>query len=98
MVLDGATMHVPLSGLNQVRSDGLDWQIPGYRSELVTALVRSLPKEVRRRLIPFGETIDAVLKVFAGTVNHEPVAALNCAGAKAAGVTARWAAPAVWAG
>ncbi len=60
--LDGATMHVPLSGLNQVRSDGLDWQIPGYRSELVTALVRSLPKDVRRRLIPFGETIDAVLE------------------------------------
>ena len=60
--LDGATMHVPLSGLNQVRSDGLDWQIPGYRSELVTALVRSLPKDVRRRLIPFGDTIDAVLE------------------------------------
>jgi acetylglutamate kinase len=33
------------------------------------------------------ETIDAVLKVFAGTVNHELVAALNCAGAKAAGLS-----------
>jgi acetylglutamate kinase len=33
------------------------------------------------------ETIDAVLKVFAGTVNHELVAALNCAGARAAGLS-----------
>jgi acetylglutamate kinase len=33
------------------------------------------------------ETIDAVLKVFAGTVNHQLVAALNCAGARAAGLS-----------
>lgn len=33
------------------------------------------------------ETIDAVLKVFAGTVNHELVAALNRAGALAVGLT-----------
>ncbi len=33
------------------------------------------------------ETVDAVLKVFAGTVNHELVAALNRAGAKAVGLT-----------
>jgi acetylglutamate kinase len=33
------------------------------------------------------ETIDAVLKVFAGTVNHELVAALNRSGALAVGLT-----------
>ena len=42
--LDGVTVHVPLSGLNQVRVEGFDWQIPGHRAELVTALVKSLPK------------------------------------------------------
>ena len=60
--LDGVTVHVPLAGLNQVSADGFDWQIPGHRAELVTALVRSLPKDVRRQLIPLGETIDAVLQ------------------------------------
>jgi ATP-dependent helicase HrpA len=60
--LDGVTVHVPLSGLNQVNGDGFDWQIPGHRAELVTALVRSLPKDVRRQLIPLGETIDAVME------------------------------------
>ncbi len=59
--LDGVTVHVPLSGLNQVSADGFDWQIPGHRADLVTALVKSLPKDVRRQLIPLGETIEAVL-------------------------------------
>jgi ATP-dependent helicase HrpA len=60
--LDGVTVHVPLSGLNQVSADGFDWQIPGHRVDVVTALVRSLPKDVRRQLIPLGETIDAVME------------------------------------
>jgi acetylglutamate kinase len=33
------------------------------------------------------ETVDAVLKVFAGSVNHELVATLNSAGARAVGLT-----------
>ena len=86
--LDGVTVHVPLAGLNQVRSDGFDWQIPGHRAELVTALVKSLPKDVRRRLIPFGETVDAVLEHLGGSdVEGGPlVEALAIAVHEAAGV------------
>jgi ATP-dependent helicase HrpA len=58
--LDGVTVHVPLSGLNQVTPDGFDWQIPGHRAELIATLIRSLPKDVRRRVNPIGETIAAV--------------------------------------
>jgi ATP-dependent RNA helicase HrpA len=54
--LDGVTLRVPLVVLNQLGGDGLDWHIPGYRDELVHALVRTLPKDVRRALIPLGET------------------------------------------
>ena len=54
--LDGVTVHVPLTALNQVTDDGFDWQVPGYRRELVGALVRTLPKDVRRALIPAAET------------------------------------------
>jgi ATP-dependent helicase HrpA len=49
---DGVTVHVPLALLNQVDPAGFDWQVPGHRLDLVTALVRSLPKAVRRRLVP----------------------------------------------
>ncbi len=52
--LDGVTVHVPLSGLNQVTPAGFDWQIPGHRPDVVATLIRSLPKEVRRRLNPIG--------------------------------------------
>ncbi|SDM55265.1 ATP-dependent RNA helicase HrpA [Nonomuraea jiangxiensis] len=49
---DGVTVHVPLQVLNQVNSDGFDWQIPGLREELITALIRSLPKNLRRNFVP----------------------------------------------
>ena len=54
--LDGVTLRVPLTALNQVDEATLDWQIPGYRGELVHALVRTLPKDIRRALIPLAET------------------------------------------
>ena len=38
--------------LNQVDADGFDWQVPGLREELVTALIRSLPKAIRRNFVP----------------------------------------------
>jgi ATP-dependent helicase HrpA len=59
--LDGVTVHVPLNGLNQITDDGFDWQVPGHRDELVEQLMRSLPKAIRRELIPFAETVNAVL-------------------------------------
>ena len=57
--LDGVTLRVPLTALNQVDEAALDWQIPGYRGELVQALVRTLPKDLRRALIPLGDTARA---------------------------------------
>ncbi|PGH49225.1 ATP-dependent RNA helicase HrpA [Streptomyces sp. Ru87] len=49
---DGVTVHIPLQVLNQVTPDGFDWQIPGLRENLVTELIRSLPKPVRRNYVP----------------------------------------------
>ncbi len=57
--LDGASVTVPLSEINQLDDSGFDWLIPGYRAELVDLLVRSLPKDVRRELIPMTETAAA---------------------------------------
>ncbi|MGZ3116405.1 ATP-dependent RNA helicase HrpA [Streptomyces sp. H62] len=49
---DGVTVHVPLQVLNQVTDEGFDWQIPGLREQVVTELIRSLPKPVRRNYVP----------------------------------------------
>lgn len=58
---DGVTVHIPLQILNQVSSEGFDWQIPGIRRELVMALVKSLPKPVRRNFVPAPNYADAFL-------------------------------------
>ncbi len=49
---DGVTVHIPLPVLNQVKDEGFDWQIPGIRYDLVVALIKSLPKPVRRNFVP----------------------------------------------
>ncbi len=49
---DGVTVHVPLERVGELRADEFTWLVPALRSELVTALIRSLPKELRRALVP----------------------------------------------
>jgi ATP-dependent helicase HrpA len=57
--LDGASIEVPLTALNQIETTGFDWLVPGYRRELVGLLLRSLPKDLRRNLIPMAESAAA---------------------------------------
>ncbi|MFB0833247.1 ATP-dependent RNA helicase HrpA [Arthrobacter halodurans] len=49
---DGVTVRVPILFLNQLDPDRFKWQIPGSRTELVTALIKSLPKQVRKNFVP----------------------------------------------
>ncbi len=71
--VDGVTVNVPLAVLPQLRSDGFDWLVPGLREELVTALIRSLPKQLRRPLVPVPETAAQV--VAALEAGREPIVA-----------------------
>ncbi|MCG8155821.1 ATP-dependent RNA helicase HrpA [Brenneria goodwinii] len=58
---DGVTAHIPLPILNQVRDEGFEWQIPGVRRDLVIALIKSLPKPMRRNFVPAPNYADAFL-------------------------------------
>ncbi len=58
---DGVTVHVPLQVLNQVADEGFDWQIPGLREQVVTELIRSLPKPIRRHYVPAPNYAQAFL-------------------------------------
>jgi ATP-dependent helicase HrpA len=59
---DGVTVHVPLKALPRLRSEGFDWLVPGLRTELVTALIRSLPKDLRRPLVPIPDVAAEVVE------------------------------------
>ncbi len=58
---DGVTVHIPVQVLNQVVDEGFDWQVPGLRPELATALVRSLPKGTRVHFVPAPDHAVAAL-------------------------------------
>jgi ATP-dependent helicase HrpA len=58
---DGVTVRVPLPVLGEVDGDGLAWQIPGLRLELVTSLIKSLPKQIRRNFVPAPTFAKAVV-------------------------------------
>ncbi|MEX3239054.1 ATP-dependent RNA helicase HrpA [Serratia quinivorans] len=58
---DGVTVHIPLPILNQVEQQGFEWQIPGIRRELIIALIKSLPKPVRRNFVPAPNYAEAFL-------------------------------------
>ena len=55
------TVHVPVEVLARLGGDEFSWQVPALREELVTALIKSLPKDLRRNFVPAPDTARAVL-------------------------------------
>jgi ATP-dependent helicase HrpA len=73
---DGVTVHIPLPVLNRVTPQGFDWQVPGLRLELITALLRSLPKALRRNFVPAPDHARALVDAFgrqASDASAEPL-------------------------
>ena len=58
---DGVMAHFDVRSLNQIGEAGFDWQVPGFRRQLVEALLRTLPKPIRRELSPVAETAAAIV-------------------------------------
>ena len=60
---DGVTARIPVALLAQVRDVGFEWLVPGMREELVTALIKTLPKALRRTVVPAPDYARAALSV-----------------------------------
>jgi ATP-dependent helicase HrpA len=52
---DGLTVDVPIAALERIDPTVFSWNVPGLRSELVEALMRSLPKRLRRLFLPIAD-------------------------------------------
>jgi ATP-dependent helicase HrpA len=83
---DGVTVDIPLASLNQVDGEEFGWQVPGLREELITELIRSLPKALRVRFVPAPETARKVLPEL-GPAHGDLLDALSAALRRMTGVT-----------
>ncbi|HAS84353.1 MAG TPA: ATP-dependent RNA helicase HrpA, partial [Verrucomicrobia bacterium] len=62
---DGITLTVPLAAVNQVDPKQLDWLVPGWQAERMAALLKALPKPVRRHFVPVPNYVQVLLEVMA---------------------------------
>ena len=58
---DGVNVRVDLGTLSQLSQDDLDWLVPGFFATKCEALMRALPKSLRRQLAPIPDRVQAVL-------------------------------------
>ena len=63
---DGMQVQLPLAALNQIEDADFDWLVPGLVEEKLTALIRSLPKSLRRHFVPAPEFARAVMQAVCG--------------------------------
>ncbi|MCB1859784.1 MAG: ATP-dependent RNA helicase HrpA, partial [Gammaproteobacteria bacterium] len=59
---DGVSLRVPLAVLNQISEDRCGWLVPGLLEERITALLRGLPKSLRKSFVPVPDYAAACLE------------------------------------
>ena len=64
---DGVTVSVPVSLLSHLDAEAFEWNVPGLREELVTALLRTMPKSVRKPFVPIPDTVSAIMPELVGS-------------------------------
>ena len=72
---DGVTARVPLAALNALEPAWFEWLVPGLLEEKATALIRSLPKGLRRHLVPAPDFARAAVQALGTAPRPEPFAA-----------------------
>ena len=58
---DGVSIDVPVTMLKQLREEELDWLVPGLLREKCIALIKALPKALRRNFVPVPDHVDKLL-------------------------------------
>jgi ATP-dependent helicase HrpA len=58
---DGVSVIIPLPILHQVPRFFFEWVVPGMLRDKCIALIKSLPKQVRRHFVPVPDYVDKIL-------------------------------------
>ena len=70
---DGVTAIIPVQQLNQVSQTPFDWLVPGLLEEKCIALIKALPKNLRKHFVPVPETVKRCLEIepdFKGSIQE----------------------------
>jgi ATP-dependent helicase HrpA len=67
---DGVTLTIPLPLVNQISPQRCQWLVPGLLEELLTSLLRGLPKQIRKAFVPIPETAKRLVERL--TVSNSP--------------------------
>ena len=59
--VDGVTVKIPSSAAPSVPQARMDWMVPGLLQEKIEALLKSLPKEYRRKLVPLSKSTEIIM-------------------------------------
>ncbi|MBQ9683598.1 MAG: ATP-dependent RNA helicase HrpA [Neisseriaceae bacterium] len=59
--MDGATIDIPLSVLNRMNANRLEWLVAGMIREKLTLIIKALPKQIRRLCVPVPQFITEFL-------------------------------------
>ena len=59
--MDGVTVDIPLSVLNRINANRLEWLVAGMIREKLTLLIKALPKQIRRLCVPVPQFITEFL-------------------------------------
>jgi len=60
---DGVTAIIPVHQLNQISNQPFEWVVPGLLEEKIIALIKSLPKQIRKYFVPVPQTAKACLEI-----------------------------------
>jgi ATP-dependent helicase HrpA len=71
--LDGVTVSVPLHRLNALPAAPFDWLVPGLLREKVNALIRGLPKQLRRAFVPIPDCVTEALTALDAEPRERPL-------------------------
>jgi ATP-dependent helicase HrpA len=72
---DGVTLEVPRALLGALRPEQVEWLVPGWLGEKVTAMLRSLPKELRKPLVPLPDAATELLAAVEPRQSRQPLTA-----------------------
>ena len=58
---DGLTLLVPQENIRQLEPARIGWLVPGLIAQKITVLLKSLPKEIRRQIVPIPDTVKEMM-------------------------------------